>query len=128
MPARASNQEGRVLLALQAYKRGQVSSLRKASVLYTVPFSSLQDRYRGRTTRENAQNHNRKLTSTEESVLIQWILSMNERGRSPRVTIVRETVNLILINQDNFTTLLTVSECWTKRFINRYPELKTRFS
>jgi hypothetical protein len=35
--AQASNQEGRILLAIQAYKAHQVSSLRKASALYSVP-------------------------------------------------------------------------------------------
>jgi predicted HTH domain antitoxin len=52
--AQASNQEGKILLAIQAYKRGQVSSIEKASALYTVPHSTLHDRLKGRTTRENA--------------------------------------------------------------------------
>jgi hypothetical protein len=52
--AQASNQEGKVLLAIQAYKRGQVKSLRKASALYTIPKSTLHNRSKGRTTRENA--------------------------------------------------------------------------
>lgn len=79
----ASNQEGKILLALQAYKKGQVSSLRKASVLYDVPHSTLHDRLKGRTTREHAQERNRKLSVTEEITLTQWILSMDERGKPP---------------------------------------------
>jgi hypothetical protein len=69
--AQASNQEGKVLLAIQAHNQGQISSLRKASALYTVPFTTLQNRYYGRTTRENAQLQNRKLSLTEELTLSQ---------------------------------------------------------
>jgi predicted HTH domain antitoxin len=53
--AQASNQEGKLLLAIQAYKRGQVLSIEKASALYTVPHSTLHDRLKDCTTRENAQ-------------------------------------------------------------------------
>jgi predicted HTH domain antitoxin len=41
--AQASNQEGKILLAIQAYNQGQISSLRKASALYTIPNSTLHD-------------------------------------------------------------------------------------
>jgi predicted HTH domain antitoxin len=54
----SSNQEGKILLAIQAYKKGQISSLNKASALYSVPFSTLWYRIHGRTTRENAQSLN----------------------------------------------------------------------
>jgi hypothetical protein len=53
---------------------------------------------------------------------------MDERGKPPRVATVRETANLILANRDASTIPLTIGECWTKRFINHYPELKTQFS
>jgi hypothetical protein len=39
--AQAPNQEGKILLAIQAYKKGQVSNITKASALYSVPFTSL---------------------------------------------------------------------------------------
>jgi hypothetical protein len=42
--AQAPNQEGKILLAIQAYKKGQISSLNKASALYSVPFSTLWQR------------------------------------------------------------------------------------
>lgn len=124
----ASHQEGNILLAIKAYKKGQISSLRAAAKLYDVPLSSLTYRYHGRTTRQDSQLKNRKLTSTEESVLVQWIISMDERGQPPRVSIVRETANLLLSNRDNSTTSSTVGECWVKRFIDRHSELKTQFS
>src|SRR5688572_17840516 len=99
--AQASNQEGKILLAIQAYKQGQISSLRKASALYTVPNSTLHDRSNGRTTSENNQLKNRKLSSTEELILSQWILSMDERGKAPRIAIVQEMANILLASRDD---------------------------
>jgi predicted HTH domain antitoxin len=40
-PTGASNKEGKILLAIQAYKRGQISSLQKAAALYAVPLVTL---------------------------------------------------------------------------------------
>lgn len=124
----ASNQEGKILLALQAYKKGQVSSLRKASVLYDVPHSTLHDRLKGRTTREHAQERNRKLSVTEEITLTQWILSMDERGKPPpRVATVREMANVLLAKRDESTTPPTVGKCWVNGFMRRN-ELESKFS
>ena len=51
----ASNQEEKILLAIQAFNFGQISSIRKAAALYNVPYTTLQNRLNGRTTRENSQ-------------------------------------------------------------------------
>ncbi|OJD12180.1 hypothetical protein ACJ73_09398, partial [Blastomyces percursus] len=53
---------------------------------------------------------------------------MDELGQPPRVSTVREAANVLLANRDNSTSPPTVGECWVNRFINRQPELKTRFS
>jgi hypothetical protein len=126
--AQASNHEGKILLAIQAYKRGQISSIKKASALYSVPFTSLWHRIHGRTTRQNAQSQNRKLSSTEEITLSQWILSMDERGKPPRIVTVREMANVLLANRDNTLPLPTVGTNWVNRFINRHAELQSKFS
>jgi predicted HTH domain antitoxin len=56
--AQASNQEGKILLAIQAYKKNQVSSLNKAATLYGISYPSLWHRFHGRTTQENVQSRN----------------------------------------------------------------------
>jgi predicted HTH domain antitoxin len=53
--SQASQQEGKILLAIQALKRGQISSLQRASALFSVPHSTLHDRLHGHTTQENTQ-------------------------------------------------------------------------
>lgn len=92
-------------------------------------FEKLQryDPLKGRTTRENAQTRNRKLSPTEESTLVQWILSMDEPGKPLRVATVREMANILLANQ-GVIPAPTVGVNWTNRFVNRHDELKSRFS
>jgi hypothetical protein len=77
--------EDRTVLALQALRKGQFSSNRAASRVYNVPKSTLDYHVQGRATRVELRANNHKLSITEEQALIQWILSMDERGYPPRI-------------------------------------------
>ena len=68
--------EDRVQLAVEALKSKQIRSLRKAEAPFDVPKSTLYDRGKGGSTRQDAQVKHRKLLPTEETALIQWIESM----------------------------------------------------
>lgn len=65
------------------------------------------------TTRRDLVPNGRKLTTTEESTLLEWVLSMDQRGLAPRFDTVRQMANLLLQtrcqNQDN---LDTVGQLW----------------
>ncbi|EDN10036.1 hypothetical protein HCAG_05839 [Histoplasma mississippiense (nom. inval.)] len=124
---KVSAQEGRLLLAIQALKNDQISSIRAAAKLYDVPRSTLTHRVSGRTARVDIPQKNRKLSLTEEESLVQWILAMDERGQPPRVAAVREMANLLLASR-GINPSPTVGECWVRNFVNRYEELKSKFS
>ena len=83
-------------LAIQAYKDGHFTSVRGAANAYDVPKSTLQARVNGRPTRHGLRLANLKLTATEELTLIQWILSMEERGLPLRANSVQQMANLLL--------------------------------
>jgi hypothetical protein len=72
--------EERVLHAVHAYQQGQFRSTHKAAIAYDVPQSTVSDRLRGVLPRRDARIKNQKLTATEDTALVQWILSMDERG------------------------------------------------
>jgi helix-turn-helix, Psq domain len=91
-----SQKEGRIVLAIQAFKRGQFKSLRAATKLYDVPYSTVRDCVNGHSSRCDSEPRNRKLTTIEESTLVQWILSMVQRGLSPRSDTVRQMANLLI--------------------------------
>src|SRR5437763_16218681 len=87
--------EGRLLLAAEAFKQARFKSIRATASAYDVPRSTLTSRLHGCVARCDSQPSNRKLTNTEEHVLRQQILSMSDRGMSPRVSVVRQMANIL---------------------------------
>jgi len=88
--------EGRIALAMDALKHGHFASVRDATKLYDLVHTTLQRRVNGQLTQHDSRPINRKLTDTEESILIQWILSIDQRGLSPRSDSIRQMANLLL--------------------------------
>ena len=76
--------EGRMALAMEALKQGYFTSARAAARAYDVTHSTLQNRINGRPMQLNRRSPNCKLIIMEETTLVQWILSMDQRGLSPR--------------------------------------------
>ena len=66
-----AQKEGRIALALQVFKQGQFSSLRTAIYIYDIPESILRRYIKGINTRYDSILVNRKLTTTEELILIE---------------------------------------------------------
>jgi hypothetical protein len=119
--------EGRILLAISALKKQEISNIREAARVYNIPRSTLQDRLRGKTFRNEARANSHKLTQSEEESLVRWILSMDQRGAAPRPSHVREMANILLAKRGT-TPIQAVGEKWVYNFIKRRDELKTRFS
>src|ERR1700693_2420760 len=86
--------EGRIVLALQAYKDGHFSSKQAAAIAYNIPESTFRSRVKGVIARYDLQSPNLKLSTTEESTLVDWILSIDQRSLSPRAEYVRQIANL----------------------------------
>jgi hypothetical protein len=105
-PRNSIEQEGRVLLAIQAIKNQEISSIREAARIFAVPRSTLITRLRGVQNRASSRSNSHKLTEIEEESLKKWILSMDSRGSAPRPSTVREMANLLLelrgITPDSF--------------------------
>jgi hypothetical protein len=81
---------------MDALKHGHFTSVRDAAKSYDLVHTTLQRRVNGRLAKCNLRPTNCKLTNTEESTLVQWILSMDQRGLSPRSDFVRRMANLLL--------------------------------
>ncbi|KAJ6436248.1 ATP-dependent DNA helicase PIF1 [Purpureocillium lavendulum] len=118
------SREERVLLAIKAYQQGQFDSAHKAATAYDVPQSTVSARLRGARPRRDAQMKNRKLTATEETALVQWVLSMDERGMPPTVAYTRRMANLLLSERGQET----VGENWVRKFVGRHDEIKAKYS
>ena len=83
-----SNIEGRLCLAINALNTGQILNIRAAACTYEVSRDTLRRRYHGTHSRRDTRQLTHKLTSTEEEVFIQYILSLDAQGFPPRISIV----------------------------------------
>ena len=77
IPQSQSLQKGRLSLAVAAIQREQIQHVFSAAKLYNTPLSTLQDRLAGALPQAAANAKKRKLLSTEEQSLVQWILDPN---------------------------------------------------
>ncbi|KAJ5273619.1 hypothetical protein N7478_008744 [Penicillium angulare] len=122
-----TEQEGRILLAIQAIKKQEQLSISAAARYFNVPRTTLRDRLHGHQNRRETRANGHKLTEIEEESLQKWILSMDNRGAAPRPTTVREMANLLLSARGS-TPVQTVGENWVNKYVKRHPQLSTRFS
>ena len=89
-------QEGRLILAVQAYKQGQFPGLLTATKAYDVPRSTAQLRVKGIQPKRGSIALNCRLTPVQEESLKQWILSMGQRGMPPRIATVWQMADILV--------------------------------
>ena len=104
-----TEQEGRILLAIQAIKKQEIISIREAARHFTVPEATLRRRLRGVPSRSETRANGFKLDAIEEESLLKWIFSIDSRGLAPRHATVREIANLLLQRRGS-TPVLSVGE------------------
>ena len=120
-------QEGRILLAIQAFKKQEFTNISIAARTFNVPRSTLRRRLDRIQCRATSRANSTKLTTIEEESLQKWILSMDSRGSAPRPSMVQEMANLLLEKRGT-TPVILVGEKWVYNFIKRRPLLSSRFS
>ena len=81
-------------------------------------------RLKGRPTRRNAQVNNRRLTPTEEKILIQRIISLDNNGFSPTLPFVRSIANLLLQQREPSKE---VGLNWLTRWLRCHNELVAKY-
>jgi hypothetical protein len=101
-------QEGRILLAIQAFKNKEIPSVREAArrLKFQIQHST---RLYGVKHRAISCANLQKLTDIEEESLQKWILSMHSRGAAPRPSTIREMTNLLLEKRGT-TPVISVGE------------------
>jgi hypothetical protein len=118
----ASN-EARIVLALQAYQRNEFRSVRAATIAFEVVPKTLGRRLRGTPSKLDFTSPHRKLTSTEETTIVNWIKSIDQRGMPPTQSLIHQMAE-ILLKQHVGSILLKLGANWVGRFISRYPDLR----
>ena len=128
--AQLASKEGRMALAINSYKSGYFTSIREAAATYDVPRSTLQARLHGRASQQEIRSTNLKLTNTEELTLVNWILSIDERGLPVCTASIRDMANLLLQKRTgtDASSTRTVRVQWPYNFVRRHDSLRTRYN
>ncbi|KAF2188421.1 hypothetical protein K469DRAFT_95459 [Zopfia rhizophila CBS 207.26] len=92
----AIHKEGRLVLAVNAYRKGQITSVKQAAAIYRVNADTLRRRLNGAPARADTTNHNRNLNDNDEATLTEHILDLAARGYPPRKKIVEDMANMLL--------------------------------
>ena len=96
----STNQEAKILLAIQALEQNNKHSVRSIAKAYSIPRTTLRDRKSGRHSRDDRPANSRKMTDLEESVLVQQILDLDSRGFPPLLSGVGDMANSLLATRD----------------------------
>ena len=91
---------------------------------YNVPYTTLYRRLNRVASRRDSTPNSRKLTSYEESALVQYILDLDSYGFPPRPQAVQEMADLLLSERDESPVGIN----WTTNFIKCCTEIKAKFS
>jgi hypothetical protein len=91
----ASNEAG-VQLAISVLNSNQIQSSQRAARTFNVPPSTLRDRRAEKPARRDCQPNSKKLSQTEEDVIVRYILDLYRRGFAPTYAAVRDMADRLL--------------------------------
>jgi hypothetical protein len=120
-------QEGRLVLAINALKKDQITKIREAARVYDVPESTLRDRLRGRSNRTSTRANCLRLSQTEEESLKKWIISLASRGAAPRPSAIRFMADILLSKRGDPNPQPVVGVNWVSNFLRRNKDLKSQY-
>jgi len=110
----AQAREIQLLHAIDAIKKGQISSVRRAAKIYEVSETTLRQRIHGQTSILMAPQ-GKKLTKLEELNLTSWIVDLSSRGHPPLSGIIADAANAFLQQLRNGKK---VGKNWVERLPN----------
>ena len=118
------SKDTRLALAIEDKKQTPKLSLRKLSSLYNIPFATLQARINGWAAKADIIPKNRKLTPTEERVIVERILNLDSRAFPVRRQNVEDMANILLGKRVQGR----VGVNWASNFVRREKKLRTRLN
>jgi len=115
----SDSKERQILQVLDAVAEGV--SIRRASALYGLKRSTIQDRLNGATSRSNANEANQRLSRAQEDRIKDWILAQDALKLPPTHIQVRKLAERAL---EVIGDTQPLGKRWIDGFIRRNPEIK----
>jgi hypothetical protein len=119
--------EANMQMAIEAYKSKKMRPQSRVAAVFGVSLTTLRARLKGRQSRTETRANSHKLTEYEEKTLLTHLLDADKRGFAIRPEYLREMAQILLRNRTQNPTM-SLGINWPTKFINRHPEIKTRFN
>ena len=113
----SQSKEDRIQLALNAFKNGQFKTKKSASLAFDVPETTLRHWLQGVASRSEKATNCQKLSNTEESTLLSWILDMDKRGLPLQLSTIRHLAQLLVSSRLSSSQPVTIGENWVNCYI-----------
>lgn len=117
--------EGRLQQAIRHYRDSDEPSIRASAEKFSIPYSTLRGRLKGRQSRVAGHLRMQVLTEYEESSLVRWCERLDEWGHPARIAVVKSMAEAIVARRVNNRPL---GRNWITRFLNRHPNLAVKLS
>lgn len=117
--------EEHIKLAIEYYTSARDPSLRQSAEKFGIPYSTLRDRLQGVQNRRESHRRQQLLTEHEEKSIVQWCQRMDDWGFPLKLGLVKEMA-AYLIKKRHCGHKLGVH--WLGRFLDRNPEIQSRFT
>ena len=96
------------------------------ALYYGIVPTTLRRRVAGKSrSHQEASKSQQRLSPAEEQALKSWILQVEEWGWPPKISLVRHMAKELLIAKGDHKEL---GRNWINKFLDRHPELQSRFS
>jgi predicted XRE-type DNA-binding protein len=116
--------ESDMTIAINTLRTSPHLKISRVARIFHVPRTTLSDRVKGKSSRQDILANLRKLTDLEEEVIVRYILDLDSRAFPPRRSSVEDMANRILADRNGGR----VGKNWTTNFVQRQPNLRTRFN
>ncbi|KAL2018822.1 hypothetical protein VTK56DRAFT_380 [Thermocarpiscus australiensis] len=116
------DQERRMQLAIEAIRTKAILSVRRASITFNVPRSTLQDRLAGkRVPNRYSKTGLQKLSVEEEDFITREMTRLHNTGHRPTIKTLEQLAAQLLAGKGLRAPL---GKNWHARFLTRHPEVK----
>jgi hypothetical protein len=112
-------------LVIKDYHKTLESSIRASAEKYSIPWTTLRDRLKGAQNRLESHRHQQLLTEYEEKSIVKWCQRMDDWGFPLRLALVNEMAAYLV---EKRTSGRKLGRHWLTRFLDRNPELASRFT
>ena len=88
-----------------------------ASLAFDVPEATLRRRLQGVASRSEKAANCQKLSNTEESILLSWILDMDKHGLPLQLSTIHHLAQLLVSSCLSSSQPVTIGEYWVYHYI-----------